>query len=86
MTDDIPDETPLIDTYALGVDLVRGFGLTILDAADALRADEPDDKAIHEHLQIVAEMGACVNALNKVCGLWDTYLDANLESITKEDA
>ena len=85
MTDDI-ETTPLIDSYALGVDLVRGFGLTILDAADALRADEPDDKAIHQHLQIVAEMGACVNALNKVCELWDIYLDSNLETMTEQEA
>ena len=85
MTDD-PETTPLIDSYALGVDLVRAFGVTILDAAEALQADNPDNDEIHVHLRVVAEMGACVTALNKTCELWDTYMDANLESMADDEA
>ena len=81
MSDDDIQTTPLIDSYALGVDMCNALGHVILVAADVLRADEPDPQAIHEALENVCEMAAAMRAVSKTCSMWDIYLESGLETI-----
>ena len=81
---DRDEGTPFIDTASLGNDLCNTLGHVIIYAAGVIQQDPPDPELVHEALENVCEVAACVSALTKSCRTWDIYMDSGLENITKD--